>query len=295
MIGPTNGALSGAKADQHLFVTNSSSGPVNDTIYINTSNNITKYTISYFKPAFPQEGEVWLPMGTTSSNDLINAMTKDQILLNMYTSYQYIGGEWVRRPIQTYSDSTWHTPTILYDHGAYVNPASTLANEQANNSSTQWKKTFSGNDNYFVAVVEHKTDCIQLNAGVTNSEVDIYGRLATITCQTAIDLTNYSKLIVTGNVYYSNLEIGSGDNYNLVGNLKVGTNSSVKTYAAGWNDVGTNHQTSMLQIRAMPNARTELVSNISGVTGTQYIGISAYKNYGARGNLYFDIETIRLE
>lgn len=154
MIGRTNasaggsgGGGGGGSLELDINVvggTSQPSSPENNTIWVNTSETITSYVISYTEPSSPESGMVWIEISNDTDNILF--ITED-INFGIGFVRQYISGAWVFLQGKVYQNSTW-TPiqTWLYYHGTYN---TTLGGTWARNNTNG---TFLDEDDFFEKV-----------------------------------------------------------------------------------------------------------------------------------------------
>ena len=93
------------------------SNPKENTIWINTEQEITGWAFSATEPTEPAEGMVWMSTGSSSSV-AFNALKKDGIQVYPLAAKQYINDAWVSKEACTYQDDKWSEwVTYLYYEG----------------------------------------------------------------------------------------------------------------------------------------------------------------------------------
>ena len=80
--------------------------PKENTIWLNTNDEITGWVFSVDEPTNPSAGMVWIPHGESSKISL-NALKKNGIMLYPTGAKQYIGGAWVKKTTQIYQGGNW--------------------------------------------------------------------------------------------------------------------------------------------------------------------------------------------
>lgn len=77
------------------------SNPSENTIWVNTSVNITSWLFSATEPAAPKEGMVWITTGNSSTVEF-NALKKNGIQVYPISAKQYVSGAWVNKTVKSY-------------------------------------------------------------------------------------------------------------------------------------------------------------------------------------------------
>lgn len=80
--------------------------PTENTIWVNTSVNITSWVFSTTEPAAPKEGMVWISTGT-SSPVVFNALKKNSIQVYPLSAKQYISNALVEVTAMSYQNGEW--------------------------------------------------------------------------------------------------------------------------------------------------------------------------------------------
>lgn len=84
----------------------SPSGATENTIWVNTEEEITSWVISPVEPESPTEGMVWICVGAVSAA-AFNALKKNSIMVYPISAKQYLGGAWVTKTAQSYQNGAW--------------------------------------------------------------------------------------------------------------------------------------------------------------------------------------------
>lgn len=82
--------------------------PVENTVWINTPNEITSWIFSVDEPTEPADGAVWIRTGK-SSNAEFNALKQNSINVYPLLCKQYIGNSWMRKESMMYRDGEWES------------------------------------------------------------------------------------------------------------------------------------------------------------------------------------------
>ena len=125
------------------------------TIWINTNQNITSWTIQVEEPTSPREGMVWIHNLTSAK---INALKKNGIWFTPTSAKQYIGGAWVKKTGEYYNNGQWvalfeATIHVTYPAGSTCTATDGATTLQAPDTSGTW-------------------DCVVSNAGTWTVSLD---------------------------------------------------------------------------------------------------------------------------
>lgn len=80
--------------------------PKENTVWVNTDTEIVGWSFSANSPLSPINGMVWMATDALG-NIKINALQKNEIILQPNSAYQYIGGEWVWKEASIFVDGKW--------------------------------------------------------------------------------------------------------------------------------------------------------------------------------------------
>lgn len=86
--------------------TSAPASPKENTIWVNTSAEITSWVFSVTEPETPAAGMVWISVGTTSPVEF-NALKKNSIMVYPLSAKQYVSGAWVDKEAKSYQDGAW--------------------------------------------------------------------------------------------------------------------------------------------------------------------------------------------
>ena len=93
--------------------------PMENTIWVNSDAEMTGWVFSMEAPANPEEGLVWIKVGTVDTF-AFNALRRNGIVLCPMYAKQYIGSEWITKTARIYQNGVWAeivTMLKLYDNG----------------------------------------------------------------------------------------------------------------------------------------------------------------------------------
>lgn len=86
--------------------TSAPSNPKENTIWVNTSDDITSWVFSVHEPTNPTPGMVWIATGTSSVAEF-NALKENGIQLCLLSASQYVGDGWEMKNAMVYQDQNW--------------------------------------------------------------------------------------------------------------------------------------------------------------------------------------------
>lgn len=158
----------------NLHVVGGTERPVNpqeNTIWINTSQEIANWSINAEEPTSPENGTVWIEMGM-SGRVKFNALRENELNVRLFTARQYSNDVWSKVPAELYQNEQWQgiiSREYLFNNGNTVPWTAYSQKGGCNIGSTTIN---------FTSVVDYR------GAWTTNK----------------IDLTDYSKIVAVGNV-----------------------------------------------------------------------------------------------
>ena len=108
MIGRTNagGGSGGGLNFKVVGGTSTPASPKENTIWVNTSAEITSWVFSVTEPETPAAGMVWITTGKSSTAPF-NALKKNNITLCPVAASQYVNGAWVEKTAKCYKSGEW--------------------------------------------------------------------------------------------------------------------------------------------------------------------------------------------
>ena len=93
--------------------------PKENTIWVNTDQDITGHVFSAIEPENPAEGVVWVVLGGSIGIEVDAISDENNIVTIKITgASQYLSGAWVSKSVQVYVNSEWKNTNIyLYHYG----------------------------------------------------------------------------------------------------------------------------------------------------------------------------------
>ena len=82
------------------------SSPSENTIWVNTSTDITSHIFSATEPQTPVDGMVWISVGA-SSPVAFSATEENPVMVYPISAKQYVNGAWVNKEAKTYQGGKW--------------------------------------------------------------------------------------------------------------------------------------------------------------------------------------------
>jgi len=172
--------------------TSEPSSPTNNTIWVNTSADITSWEFSSVQPSSPENGMVWFTTGT-SSPAAFNALKKNSLQIYPISAKQYISGAWESVTAKSYQGGAWVDWIVyLYNSGDTMDGITGGWLTSGVRASSSWnpkEPTVSFNSTNMVATM----------VGGTGS-----GFNGVVYTANKIDLTDVNKIVFKGNVAFSN-------------------------------------------------------------------------------------------
>lgn len=230
--------------------------PKENTIWVNTSEEITSWVFSAEEPAEPAEGMIWISVGESSSV-AFSVVKKNAIMVYPLSVSQYVGGSWVRKDAWIWQDGEWKEfAEYLYNYGDLGYVWTTVAKKQSNEGGA-------GSNEPTVT-----TDA--------NGIMKIYqsGSYDGGICYIAekIDLSNYKTLTFSG-VLFQNSSTAS---------------HAIRARLCIWSDIGTYISDNVVKsIESPVNGAVSV--DVSDLNGSYYIGFGVHHT-----GSYVDIKYIDL-
>lgn len=101
-----------------LFVVGGTTQPssvAENTIWLNTSTSIPKWSVTNTAPGSPAAGEVYITTRSLTSN-VINISSPNPVNVYLGSAWQYVSGAWKQTAAQVYYSGSWHSlQTFVYD------------------------------------------------------------------------------------------------------------------------------------------------------------------------------------
>lgn len=234
---------SGGAASLNFRIVGGTSAPVSpteNTIWVNTSYEITSYVFASETPESAQDGCVWIKTGISSIVEF-SLTKKDSIMIYPLIAKQYIDGAWADMSAKSYQDGEWvEWVTYLYNLGDECEDVTggwVIAKDCNGSISKNTDKiTFdvSGANGRYTYALIHTANPIDLtdkiNIKVNDDWVETLGSFSNtkigISKTKPTSVTTGAEVVATGE---SSLSVDgiSGEYYIFVGAL-VGDNTTIK-------------------------------------------------------------------
>ena len=78
--------------------------PRDNTIWVNTSTPISKWSLDKQEPTSPIDGQIWMRTFNSGGAVSFNALKKNSIDVHIYQVYQWINSEWIPRNAYIYNN-----------------------------------------------------------------------------------------------------------------------------------------------------------------------------------------------
>ena len=241
--------LSGGGAGLNFAIVGGTTAPTNpreNTIWVNTSDDITSWIFDANEPVEPEEGMAWFRTVKRSSV-LFNALKKNAIVIYPSNCQQYIAGAWVSKTAKSFIDDKWVEwyRGQVYDNGNEY--------EDVTGGISVAQQTYSA--------AEKKDDHILLYATTTDGTINPVYSHATCYLNNPIDLTNYSTITLEANTaHYDSSHAGM---------VCVGIKDRVYEFTTPTEDnrkacdLSTSDQTGDIVVS----------HDVSDVSGSYYVGV----------------------
>lgn len=214
-----------------------------NTIWVDTDVEITSWVFNAAQPETAEEGMAWIFTGASSTVEF-NALKKNGIMVYPLSAKQYVSGAWVDKTAKIYQGGKWVEwwNGELYDTG----------NEYT---------TFTGG---WTATAIAGSTTVTKDATSMTIKTD-YGDDA-LHCSNKMDLTDFSKLVVTGKSFRNNSSAERRE-----GNTKI----------CVWSAIGSSVSNNQVAYANYPAADYdgEFELDVSGLTGEYYVGVFAGRYY----------------
>lgn len=137
--------------------------PTENTIWVNTDQEITGWVFSHNLPDSPFEGMVWIVNGISGVHEF-DAVTDVSLRVQVESVKQYIGGAWVVKTTEVYQNGVWNETILnLYKYG----------NEYVSTTGG-WEKTNNANKyNTYMEIVQATSDGYVYSNMHTKNKVDL--------------------------------------------------------------------------------------------------------------------------
>lgn len=98
------------------------SNPVENTIWVKTDTEITRWALSPVQPQSPTNGAVWIKTGSASEHSF-NALKKNEIKVYPQGAKQYVASKWVDIDCLYYQNGKWIegvSTAFVFQNGAFT-------------------------------------------------------------------------------------------------------------------------------------------------------------------------------
>ena len=240
MIGGGGGASLNFKV---VGSTSAPASPKENTIWVNTSTEITSWVFSATEPETPAAGMVWISVGE-SSPVAFNALKKNNITVYPLTAKQYVSGAWVDKEAKSYQNGAW---VDWWNGELYKN------GDEYENITGGWigtPKKYDSASNAVEATITRGSTTITMKPNGDGG--------CLVHTANKIDLTNYSKLIFDG-------KVSGATAYASLANMRV------------WSDFGTYQTSNAVATASLQyHSNGEVTLDVSKLTGSYYIGFGLH-------------------
>lgn len=225
------------------------SNPAENTIWVNTSINITGYYFTAAQPSNMANGELWFSVGM-SSVAAFNALKKNNVTVYPLSAKQMVSGKLNDVTAKIYRGSAWSlflADMYLYNAGNEYTSVTGGINTSANK-----------------ATVTKATSYIQIKGA---DGVDYVSRYGTAYTAKKIDITNYKTLVGVCETYKK-------DGH---GSIKVCLTTNLSQLTS-CNQTNYNAITGTELSGTGAGNKKEVKVDISKMTGEYYIGVYGYNS-----------------
>lgn len=252
MIGMTNAGAGGSLDFRVVGGTTQPASPRENTLWVNTANDITGYAIGAEVPASPSEGFVWI-MTRDGTKSRFSVSSRKEVMVYPAGAYQFISNVWTVKALWLYQNAAWEQVVFyLYKEGEVFTP---LTGGWKDTSQSGGRVTFQENRVYMTY------------SGSTN-------RVAVIYPNNAIDYTGFTTLHFDFEV----TALGSGTS--VIGfYYGVGTDNTDTSANGGFLSGHNGSRTSRMN-------RGEKTIDVSGIDRSYFVKVSASLGTGYVYNIW---------
>lgn len=219
--------------------------PRENTIWIDTDEKITSWIFSATAPENPSDGMVWISTGTSRTVEF-NALKKNGIQVYPLSAKQYVSGAWVDVTAMSYQGGEWVDWFLYLIKDSQILTGDWVAEARTQNASG------AGSRKPTISITEGS---IKFGYDSTSASGGI------VRAPDKINLTGKNKLIL--------LCDATGRDGNEFLKLNV------------WSEMGTYENTNCVATATIrTGSEQEIELDVSGLTGSYYIGFFIYTNTG---------------
>lgn len=216
-----------------------------NTIWVNTANEITEYVLSANEPESPEEGTLWVVIRNSGKNSMTSCVGDNWITLYPMSAKQYVSGVWQTVEAKSYQDGEWAD----WWRGGYLYNA---GNEYTDITGG-WVGTAAVRGTQGTSMVP----TITRNSSSMTIKVDT-SKGGVVHTKNKIDLSNLSTLT-------------------FVGTLDPAATSGYWTTVGVWSEIGSDYKENLVAFFDPTDKKTgSQTVNISGLDGEYYIGLAIY-------------------
>lgn len=214
---------------------------VENTIWVNTSTEITSWVFSSTQPESPEEGMVWISTATSSTSEF-NALKDNTIQIYPVSTKQYVSSAWVDKTTKIYQSgawvemgkltlfptaSNWSSSTGGYGSSTLSDSTITLYEQWVN--KTQYQQAITRTT---YNVTPYKTLCVS----ITSSNSSTATKIVALSTSTSVNVRDSSfvttatyKGTMSNYILSCNISSYSGSYYVVVGQYS-GDNAASNNY-----------------------------------------------------------------
>ena len=170
--------------------------PAENTIWVNTKNEITSWVFDTTKPETPEDGMVWFRMSASSNIDFNALKNQNSVRIRPNAAQQYVNGSWEYMVTMYYQNGEWTNVWNgeLYEYGNVFERVTGGYSAQA----------YTGNANGKAPTVTFNDDSMYISQpGGDNAD----GRCIT---NNVIDMSGYNTLYMLYSCTNAALEMANG-------------------------------------------------------------------------------------
>lgn len=257
MLGRTNisGGGGGAGLNFKIVGNPQPSDPKENTIWVDTDEEITGWTFSANEPESPVGGNVWITVGASSSAQF-NAVKKNSIMVYPLSAKQYVSGAWVDKTVKSYQNGAWVD--------WWVGELYTSGNEWSGITGGWYGKSWKFSSAVTAAEtinVDRGDSCIKMSFDSSKTR-----RSGVLLTTNKINLADYNTLTFNGFISQN----GSSTSSKAYGAVYIFDNLNGSDYNSN-----TNHVAKSANL-ANSGTAADITLDVSGLTGSYYVGVGLY-------------------
>ena len=220
--------------------TSTPSSPSENTIWINTSTDITSHIFSVTEPESPESGMVWISVDTYSPV-AFPATEENPVMVYPISAKQYASGAWVNKTAKSYQNGAW------VEWLAYLYNGGNLFEDLTGGLATtllKWDSSVGGTGN---ATITYNADNIVIAQNGTSKGCAVH-------FANKIDLSKFTTLHFDGLLQ------------------DAGSDTPQRCALSIWSDFGTYKETNRVAYLGADRLDSEKTLDVSKLNGRYYIG-----------------------